>query len=172
MKHPKYTEAWTLAAVNEHRRLFQGCGRNEDGMQCVVGTNECHWIKRNQVLNDKIATYNRSVADIKPEKAEPKQVRFTKGGNILNYAEETSTETASIETAKPIINRTLSTRGEKFMAIDTGNFYTQNDLEDFQYIRFVMDQIPQEIIDEYNLEAIVHTDCYLKSCMCFRRQDI
>ena len=28
LKHPKYTEAWTLAAANEYKRLFQGCGRN------------------------------------------------------------------------------------------------------------------------------------------------
>ena len=46
------------------------------------------------------------------------------------------------------------------MAIDIGNFYIQKDLEDFQYIRFAMDQIPQETIDEYNLEEIVHTDGY------------
>ena len=46
------------------------------------------------------------------------------------------------------------------MAIDIGSFYIQNDLGDFQYIHFAMDQIPQETIDEYNLKAIVHTDGY------------
>ena len=39
LKHPKYIEAWTLAAANEYERLFQGCGRNQDGTQRVVGTN-------------------------------------------------------------------------------------------------------------------------------------
>ena len=61
-------------------------------------------------------------------------------------------EIVSIKTAKLIINSTLSTRGAKFMAIDIGNFYSQNNLEDFQHIRFVMDQIPQETINEYNLK--------------------
>ena len=78
--------------ANEYRRLFQGCERNEDGTQHVVGTNACHWIRRNQVLKNKIATYNRSVADIRSEKAQPKQVLFTVGGNILNYTGETSTK--------------------------------------------------------------------------------
>ena len=42
LKHPKYTEAWTLAAANEYGRLFQGCGRNKYGIQRAVGTNACH----------------------------------------------------------------------------------------------------------------------------------
>ena len=109
MKYPKYTEAWTLAAANEYGRLFYGCERNKDGKQRVVGKNACHWIKRNQVPKDKIATYNRSVADIRPEKAEPKQVQFTAGGNILKYTGETSTETALVETENLIINSTLLT---------------------------------------------------------------
>ena len=46
------------------------------------------------------------------------------------------------------------------MAIDISNFYIQNDLEDYQYIRFAINMIPQDIIDEYNLEAIVHEDSY------------
>ena len=72
LKHPKYTEAWILAAANEYERLFQGCRKNKDSTKQVVGTYACHWIKRNQVLKDKIVTYNRSVADIRPEKVEPK----------------------------------------------------------------------------------------------------
>ena len=52
------------------------------------------------------------------------------------------------------------------MAIDISNFYIQNDLKDFLYICFAMDQIQQETRDKYNLEAIVHTDgyCYAEIC--------
>ena len=38
------------------------------------------------------------------------------------------------------------------------NFYIQNDLEDYQYMQFTMNMIPKDIIDEYNLEALVHED--------------
>ena len=100
------------------------------------------------------------VTDIRPEKKEKCRVRFTASGSILKYTGETSTETASIETAKLLINSTLSTKGARFMAMDISNFYTHNDLKDYQYMRFAMSEIPQEIIDEYNLKTIVHEDRY------------
>ena len=74
LKHPKYTETWTKAASNEYGHLFQGCGRNKDGTQRVEGINACHWIKKNHVPKGKTVTYNREVADIRPEKREPNQV--------------------------------------------------------------------------------------------------
>ena len=46
------------------------------------------------------------------------------------------------------------------MDMDISNFYIQNDLEDYQNMRFAMNMIPQDIIDEYNLEEIVHADGY------------
>ena len=79
---------------------------------------------------------------------------------MLQYTGETSTETASIETAKLLINTTISTKGAKFMAIDISNFYTHNNLKDYQYMRFAMSEIPQEIIDKYNLKTIVHEGGY------------
>ena len=59
-----------------------------------------------------------------------------------------------------MINSTLSTKGAKFMAMDISNFYIHNDLKDYQYIRYAISEIPQEIIDEYNLKTIVHEDGY------------
>ena len=64
LNHPKYMETWTRASANEFGRLFQGCGRNEDGSQRIEGTNACHWIRRNQVPKGKRVSYSRSVADI------------------------------------------------------------------------------------------------------------
>ena len=43
-------------------------------------------------------------AHIRPEKEDPHRVRITAGGDRLDYFGETSTETASIETAKILIN--------------------------------------------------------------------
>ena len=100
------------------------------------------------------------MADIRPEKVDPNQVRFTIRGDILECTGPTSTETSSIETAKLLINSTLSTKGACFAAMDISNFYIHNDLEDYQYMRFTMKMIPQEIINEYNLEEIVHDDGY------------
>jgi hypothetical protein len=47
-------------------------------------------------------------------------------------------------------------------AIDILNFYIHNNLKEYQYMRFHISMIPQEIIDEYNLQDIVDSDgwCY------------
>ena len=134
LSHLKYTEAWIWVAANEYDRLFQEYGRNEDGSQHIQRTNVCHKIKKCQVPKGKTATYNRLVTDIQPEIAEPNWVRFTAGGNIVQYTGETLTEVAPIETAKLLITIKLSTMGEKYMAMNMLNFYTHNDLKDYQYM--------------------------------------
>jgi hypothetical protein len=47
-------------------------------------------------------------------------------------------------------------------AIDILNFYIHNDLKEYQHMRFHISMIPQEIINEYNLQDIVDSDgwCY------------
>jgi hypothetical protein len=46
---------------------------------------------------------------VRPEKEEINRVRITVGGNLLDYLGETSTEAASIETTKLLVNSELST---------------------------------------------------------------
>jgi hypothetical protein len=111
LKDPKYREEWSRAAANEFGRLFNGVGKNADGTQRVVGTNTCHWIKRSQVPRGKKVNYARTVVAIRTEKAEQKRVRITVGGDRLDYPGETSTDTASLDTTKILINSVLSTPG-------------------------------------------------------------
>jgi hypothetical protein len=141
LKDPKHRETWFRAAANGFGRLFNGVGNNADGTQRVKGTNTCHWIKKSQVPKGKRVTYARTVVAVRPEKEEINRVRITVGGNLLDYSGETSTEAASIETTK------LSTPGARLGTIDISKFYIQNYLEDYQYMRFHISMIPQEIID-------------------------
>ena len=67
-------------------------------------------------------------------------------------------KTAFFETAKILINSVLSTKNSRFMSIDISNFYIQTDLKDFQYIRFHISMILQEIIDEYDLTTMMEDD--------------
>jgi hypothetical protein len=107
-------------------------------------------------------TYARTVAAIRTGKEEQKRVRITVGGDRLDYPGETSTDTASLDTTKLLINSVLSTPGARMGAIDIPNFYIHNDLKEYQYMRFHISMIPQEIIDGYNLNDIVESDgwCY------------
>jgi hypothetical protein len=68
----------------------------------------------------------------RPEKAEANRVQITVGGNLLAYLGETSTEAASIETTKLLINSVLSTPGARLGSFDISNFYIQNYLKDYQ----------------------------------------
>ena len=124
LKHKKYKykDTWTTAGSNEYGRLLQGCGRNADGTQRITGTNVCHWIPRSKVPKHKKVTYARYVVDIRPEKDDPNRVRIIAGGDRLDYYGETSTETASLETAKILLNSVLSTKNAKFMSIDISIF--------------------------------------------------
>jgi hypothetical protein len=162
LKDPKYREDWSRAAANEFGHLFNGVGKNADGTQRIVGTNTCHWIRRSQVPRGKKVTYARTVVAIRTEKAEQKRVWITAGGDRLDYPGETSTDTASLDTTKILINSILSKPGARMGAIGISNFYIHNGLKEYQYMRFHISMIPQEIIDEYNLQDIVDPDgwCY------------
>lgn len=126
LKHKRYKDTWEKAGSNEYGRLFQGCGKKEDGSQQITGTNACHWIPRSQVPKNKKVTDARYIVDVRPEKEDPNRVvRNTAGGDRLDYYGETSTETASLETAKILLNSVLSAKNAKFMSIDISNFFIQ-----------------------------------------------
>jgi hypothetical protein len=158
LKDPKHRETWSRAAANEFGQLFNEVGKNTDGTQRVKGTNTCHWITKSQVSKGKRVTYARTVEAVRPEKEEINRVRITVGGNLLDYLGETSTEAASIEITKLLINSVLSTPGARLGTIHISNFYIQNYLKDYQYMRFHISMIPQEIIDEYKLNDILEAD--------------
>ena len=60
LKDPKYIKIWSRSTSNEYGRLFQDCGRTEDGAQRIEGTNTYYWITKAQVPKIKI-TYARAV---------------------------------------------------------------------------------------------------------------
>ena len=45
----------------------------------------------------------------------------------------------------------LSTENAKYMTIDIGNFYTNTPMDRYKYMRMHIDEIPPEIIEEYDL---------------------
>ena len=73
---------------------------------------------------------------------------MTAGGDRINYPDDVSTPTSDIITTKVIINSTISTPGAKFMTIDVKNFYLNNPMKRFEYIRIKLTDIPKEIIKQ------------------------
>jgi hypothetical protein len=82
MNSLKYKKAWSLSAANEFRRLANGIGGHIKNP-----TNTIELISQHNVPADrrKDVTYGQFVCLVRPEKAEPNQMRFTVGGNRINY---------------------------------------------------------------------------------------
>ena len=67
---------------------------------------------------------------------------MTVGGNILDYAGNTATEVASLETTKIHANSTISTPGERQAFVDIGNFYTKSRLREPEFMKLQISDIP------------------------------
>ena len=89
---------------------------------------------------------------VRPEKKEKNRTRFTVGGDRINYPGEVATPTADMLVAKLLFNSVVSTKGARFMTMDISNFYLMTPLDIPEYIRMKLADIPQEVIDKYNLQ--------------------
>ena len=59
-------------------------------------------------------------------------------------------------TFKSLVNSTLSSPGAKWLGLDIKNYYLGTPMDNYEYMFIPINQIPQEIIDHYNLHNIVH----------------
>jgi hypothetical protein len=100
--------------------------------------------------------HTRVVCEVRPTKADPNRTRVTIGGNTITYHGDCGTKTASLETVKLVVNSTLSTFDAQFMNMDLSNFYLGTPLDRPEYVRIKLSVIPQEVIDEYNLEKYAY----------------
>jgi hypothetical protein len=147
MKDPRLQPLWTRGFGNECRRLFQG-------IRDIAGTTMCFFIKLNNIPKDRNITYGKIVCDYKPHKKEKEHVRLTVGGDILDYSDDVATSTADITTFKILINSTLSTEEATMMMMDIKNYYLGTLLPRFEYMKKLLSRFPEEIIQNYNLNAL------------------
>ncbi len=145
---PKYKTAWSLSAANKFGRLangIRGCIKNP--------TNTIQFISQNKVPADRRnnITYGQFVCLVRPKKAEPNQMRFTVGGNRINYPGKVATPTAEMLVAKMLFNSVISTKGAQFMTMDISNFYLMTPLYRAEFIQIKLSDIPDEVIREYKL---------------------
>lgn len=141
---------WELACCEEIGRLAQGYPPT-----VPEGTNTIHFIRLSQIPKDRNATYLRLVVADRPHKTNPYRVRFTVGGDKVNYPGEVSTKTAELTTAKILINSTISTPDAAFMCMDIKDFYLNTDMPRYEYMFIPIKMIPKAIFDLYNLEPLV-----------------
>ncbi|KAI2506705.1 Reverse transcriptase (RNA-dependent DNA polymerase) [Fragilaria crotonensis] len=139
---------WQHSNAEEIGRLAQGYGD-------VKGTNTMFFIPVTAIPADRKATYLRVVVASRPEKVNPRRVRWTVGGDKVDYPYDVSTKTADLTTAKLLFNSVLSTPNAKFMATDLKGFYLGTPMARYEYMRIPIGLIPDVIIALYNLLPLV-----------------
>ena len=80
---------------------------------------------------------------------------MTVGGNLLDFTGNLIAPTASVTTEKCVFNSVVSTPGARCLLEDIRHFYLKNILTEPEFMRIPLKIIPQEIINNYDLKALV-----------------
>jgi hypothetical protein len=153
---------WINSCADEIGRLCNGRGPNN---KMKTGTNTLFFIPISAMPKGRKATYIRIVCADRPEKKdETRRVRFTVGGDQVDYPGAVSTKTADLATAKILINSVLSTPGAKYMTGDLKDFYLNTPMDRYEYVRIPIDVIPPISIIEHNLLPLVHNGFVYAEC--------
>jgi hypothetical protein len=147
---------WERSCTEEIARLAQGFPPG--GIPRSEGTETIFFIAHTAIPTGRKATYLRLVVTDRPQKAQPRRVRMTVGGDRIDYPGEVSTKTSSLSTAKILFNSVVSTPDAKFMTMDIKDFYLNTPMSDYEYMRIHIRDIPQAIFEYYNLGPLVHND--------------
>jgi hypothetical protein len=155
LKRPELRETWSNAMGKEIGRLAQGLKGK------VEGTNTIFFIHKHQIPADRFkdCTYARICANYRPEKEDPHRIRCTLGGDRVNCPDDCGTPTADLLTVKLLLNSVVSTPGAKFFTMDIKDFYLNTPLKRFEYVRMQLKDLPDEIIEEYQLEEKATNGC-------------
>ena len=78
----------------------------------------------------------------------------------MTYNGKKSTETAGLETTKMLLNSVVSTPNAKFACFDIGNMYLNTKLPSPEYMRIQRNMIPDEVMEEYNVEQYLDSEGY------------
>jgi hypothetical protein len=98
------SKLWLAAASREIGCLAQGKQPDKP-----TGSNTMHFLDHRDLPAGRKATYLRIVAAIKMHKVETHPIRFTVGGNRIDYKGKVNTPTANLDTIKLLLNSTVST---------------------------------------------------------------
>ena len=113
------------------------------------------FIPKSKVPKDQKVTYGEIVCKMKPEKEEKERTMLTVGGNLLDFTGNIRAPTASVTTEKCVFNSVVSTPGARCIFADIKYFYLKNILPDPEFMRIPLKIIPQDIIDTYDIKALV-----------------
>jgi len=144
---------WMQSNREEIGRLCSGLGKDSE---MPTGTETMHFIDIKDIPKGRKATYLRIVCADRPEKSNPRRVRWTVGGDRIDYPGDCSTKTADLTTCKLLFNSVISTPKARFMTGDLKDFYLNTPMDRYEYMCIPVEVVPDDIMDLYNLHDKVH----------------
>jgi hypothetical protein len=155
--HSILSVTWNTSYANKLGRLCQDIGNGPNEGKCVKGTNTLFPIPYDKIPSNRRReiTYSKVVCKVQPEKEDDAdRTRITIGRNNIAYPGDVGTPTGSIELVKLLVNSVLSQRNTRLATMDLKNFYLNTPLDQPEYVRIKLADIPQEFIDKYKLNKI------------------
>jgi hypothetical protein len=153
---------WKQSNAEEIGRLVQGLGALDPSIE---GTNTLFFIPVTALPKDRKATYLRVVSAYRTEKKNPRRIRWTVGGDRVEYPGDTITQTADLTTVKVLINSVLSMPSAKMVTTDLKDFYLGTPMERYEYMRIPVHMIPDTTVTSYQLHNLVHNG-YIYAEIC------
>jgi hypothetical protein len=84
-------------------------------------------------------------------------IRFTVGGNRIDYKGKVSTPTAALQTINILLNSTVSTPDAKVLTATIEKFYLGTPMDCYEYMRIrAKDIVPANIMEQDHLAPLVH----------------
>ena len=120
------------------------------------GTKNTLLIPKEKLTEGRTVTYGIIVAKIRPQKSETHPTRITVGRNLISFPGDVTTPTPDLIMVKLIFSSVLSTKNVKFVCADIANFYLNNPMNIYKYIKLPLNIIREEIIQQYNLRNLAH----------------
>ena len=83
------------------------------------------------------------VCEVRPQKEDPSCTRITVSGSRIYYPGNIGTPTGSLDLVKLMINSVLYRSNARFVCFDAKNFYLQTPMDQPEYVRIKLSEIPQ-----------------------------
>ena len=82
-------------------------------------------------------------------------MRFTVGGNRINYPGVVATPTAELQTVKLHLNSVIFDVKASYMTVDIKNLYLNIPMNRYEYMRIPIQHIPGDIMQQFQLKSLI-----------------
>ena len=131
-------------------------------------TNTFKLIKLTEIPQDRRyeICHSMVMCKVKLHKEDPNRTRITVASSQIFYPRNVGTPTGSLDLVKLIINSVLSRCNAGFVSFDLKNFYLKTSMDQSEYVRLKLSDIPQEFIEGYNLSEVAQNGWIYFEILC------